>query len=98
MNILMKWLDEMDLEEIKETFDEELFFKIKEENLLQNVQFLLDEQIFYVKDILIHYLDLFIFEPSEFQTKFKKLKNVYGENYINIIGNDLSILEKMYDE
>lgn len=98
MNILMKWLDEMDLEEIKQTYDEEMFIKIKEENLLQIMQFLLDEKVFYTKDILIHYLDLFLLEPIEFQTKFKKIKTDYGENYIDIIGNDLSILEKMYYE
>jgi len=47
--------------------------------------------------MLVDYLDLFVFPYGEFIKKFNNLCNKYGENTIYKIGDNMSMLEEMYN-
>ncbi len=42
------------------------------------------------------YPDLFMNFPRKFEEKILRLKNQLGENYVEIIENDTSVLEKKH--
>jgi len=88
----LKYFDDEEIEQIKETFEENLFSKINEENILKIITYLLENKVDYWKDIFIYYFDLCILDSQEFIEKFEKLKEKYG---ILEIGEDLSLLEGM---
>jgi hypothetical protein len=46
-------------------------------------------------DIFERYVILFIDDPSQFEYKFNNLIKELGSDYVDIIENDLSILEKL---
>ena len=53
--------------------------------------------IYYAKDLFLLSLDLFLLPYSEFVNKFEKLKQKLGNNYINKLSEDISLIEIMYD-
>ena len=48
-----------------------------------------------VEDIFERYSVIFIYDNNEFVEKINKLINKLGQNYVEIIENDLSILEEL---
>ncbi len=91
-------LDELDIQVLKENFDEEIIKELDINNVAKIYKYLVDNGIYYAKDLLLESLDLFLLPKEEFITKFEKLKNVLGEDYINKLGEDLSLLEIMYQD
>ena len=53
--------------------------------------------IYYAKDLFLLSLDLFLLPYSEFVNKFEKLKQKLGNNYINKLSEDMSLIGIMYD-
>ena len=91
-------LDELDIQILKENFDEEIIKELDINNVAKIYKYLVDNGIYYAKDLLLESLDLFLLPKEEFITKFEKLKNVLGEDYIDKLGEDLSLLEIMYQD
>ncbi len=91
-------LDELDIQVLKENFDEEIIKELDINNVAKIYKYLVDNGIYYAKDLLLESLDLFLLPKEEFITKFEKLKNVLGEDYIDKLGEDLSLLEIMYQD
>ena len=91
-------LDELDIQVLKENFDEEIIKELDINNVAKIYKYLVDNGIYYAKDLLLESLDLFLLPKEEFITKFEKLKNVLGEDYIDKLGKDLSLLEIMYQD
>ena len=91
-------LDELDIQVLKENFDEEIIKELDINNVAKIYKYLVDNGIYYAKDLLLESLDLFLLPKEEFITKFEKLKNVLGEDYINKLGEDRSLLEIMYQD
>ena len=89
-------LDELDIQVLKENFDEEIIKELDINNVAKIYKYLVDNGIYYAKDLLLESLDLFLLPKEEFITKFEKLKNVLGEDYIDKLVEDLSLLEIMY--
>lgn len=91
-------LDELDIQVLKENFDEEIIKELDINNVAKIYKYLVDNGIYYAKDLLLESLDLFLLPKEEFITKFEKLKNVLGEDYIDKLGEDLSLSEIMYQD
>lgn len=92
MLILNKYLDEEELEQIIESYNENVIEQLEPENILKIINYLLENKVTYWKDILIEYLDTFLLDYATFIKKFERLKEKYG---ILLIGEDLSLLESM---
>lgn len=90
-------LDKLDLKILRENFDDEMITKIDDENVSKIMVYLEKNGIYYAKDLFLLSLDLFLLPYSEFVNKFEKLKQKLGNNYINKLSEDVSVMEMMFD-
>lgn len=90
--------DEMDKKVLKENFDEEMINKIEPENVAKIFKYLLENNVYYAKDLLLSSLDLFLLPSLEFIKKFEKLKVQLGSNYVEKLEEDTSLIEIMYKD
>ena len=42
-------------------------------------------------------LDLFLLPVDEFITRFEKLKKILGDNFVDELGENYSLIEKIYE-
>jgi len=90
-------LDEIDIKILKENFDEELINQIDNVNVNKIFKYLEENGIYYAKDLFLSSLDLFLLSFEEFVKKFEKLKTKLGDEYIEKLGADSSLIEIMYE-
>lgn len=95
MSYLNNILTEAQISEIEETFSEGILDKLNEDNLKSIIIYLQKNQIYFIEDILIQYLDLFLMEKEQFIKKFEILKLKYSYNFVEILAHNLNILEEM---
>ena len=87
----------IDFERMKEIYGDEIEEIINEniDIIEKNVQFLKDLKFEDAEGIFEMYPDLFMNFPKKFEEKILKLKDQLGENYVEIIENDTSVLENI---
>lgn len=90
--------DEIDKKILKENFDDEMIGEINVENIAKIFDYLDNNGVYYAKDMFLTSLDLFLLPSNEFINKFEKLKNKLGEDYIDKLGEDISLIEIMYED
>lgn len=91
-------LDDLDLKILKENFDEETIYMLNSVNVAKILKYLNDNNIYYAKDLLLTSLDLFLLPYDKFINQFEKLKNKLGSEYIEKLGEDISLIEIMYED
>lgn len=89
-------LNENDIKVLKENFDEDLINQIDYENTAVIFNYLDKNGVYYAKDLFLNSLDLFLLDSNLFIEKFEKLKEKLGNNYIEKLGEDASLIELMY--
>ena len=90
-------IDEIDIKLLKENFDSETIKKIDAENVYHINKYLLDNDVYYAKDLLISSLDLFLLPYEEFIKRFERLKERLGNDFVDKLGEDTSLIEIMYE-
>ncbi|MCI5733214.1 MAG: hypothetical protein MR296_04225 [Tenericutes bacterium] len=90
---LKKYVNNLYYEEILENYKEEYLKILEEENFELIYKLFVDNEFYYVKDIILKYLEIFTMEYDEVVEKLEKLKKSLGINYVAIIGNDLRYLD-----
>lgn len=90
--------DEIDIKILKENFDEEMIEQINLENVSKILKYLNDNMVYYAKDLLLSSLDLFLLPVEQFIKKFGNLKNKLGPNFVEKLGEDVSLIEIMYED
>ena len=91
-------LDEIDIKILKENFDENLIKQIDSDNVLKILKYLENNGIYYAKDLFLTSLDLFLYPLDDFIRKFEILKEKLGDDFVNKLGEDSSLIEYMYSE
>ena len=88
----------IDLNKIKEIYGIDTLTLIKEniKDIINNIKYLERLGFKDTEDIFERYTLIFIEEPIIFKEKINKLINKLGNNYINLIENDLSKLEELF--
>ncbi len=89
-------LDEIDMQVLRENFDEETINEIDYYNVNRILDYLNQNGVYYAKDLFLSSLDLFLLPYDEFVARFDKLKNILGEDFVDILGEDSSQIELMY--
>ena len=89
-------LDEIDMQVLRENFDEETINEIDYYNVNRILDYLEQNGVYYAKDLFLSSLDLFLLPYDEFVSRFDKLKNILGEDFVDILGEDSSQIELMY--
>lgn len=95
MNYLKEILNAEQIDMIYDTFDENALEKLNDINIKKILLYLNNYNIDYWEDILTMYTDLFLIDYSEFVKKFEMIRHKYGENFVDIIGSNMNILEEM---
>lgn len=90
-------LDSFDIKILKENFDDETIARIDVENVSKIFRYLQENDVYYVKDLLLSSLDLFLLPVEEFINKFEKLKTRLGTDFVDKLGEDSSLIEIMYE-
>ena len=91
-------LDNIDKKILRENFDDEIISQLDEQNVSKIYNYLINLGVDYAKDIFISQADLFLLDYNLFVEKFEKLKNKLGENYIDMLGEDCSLIDIMYED
>lgn len=95
MNYLTNFLTIDEINQIYEIFDINVINNINEENVYNIIKFLIEENVYFIEDMLTMYLDLFLLDYPVFKERFVKLKVKYKENYLDMISSNMNILEEM---
>lgn len=89
--------DDLDIKILKENFDDDIINEIDIENVSNIFKYLNDNGVYYYKDLFLTSLDLFLLPYDDFINKFEKLKTKLGDNYVDMLGDDISLIEIMYE-
>ena len=94
---MMKFLNNVDLNSIKEIFGEEYIEMINEniDVIDKNVKIMYELNFDDVEGIFERCPEVFMYNPSEFETKIKDLIEKLGENYVDRIEEDISYIENL---
>ena len=90
--------DEVDIKILKENFSESIINQVDYVNLKNILKYLIENKVYYWKDLLLTSLDLFLLPYDVFTTKFEKLKSKLGKNFVENLGEDISLIEIMYED
>ena len=90
-------LDNLDIKVLRENFDDDTINKIDMDNVSKIIVYLKKNGVYYFKDLFLLFLDLFLLPVDEFITKFEKLKKILGDNFVDELGENFSLIEKMYE-
>lgn len=88
---------EIDIEDMRDRFEEGIFNNLDRDNFYKIVRFLLNEKCDYVDEIVEGYLDLFIFPYEEFINKYNKLNEKYNGKFLEEASVDLALFEEFYE-
>ncbi len=89
-------MTENDIKILKENFNEDMIKELDMENVKIIIDYLLRNKVYYAKDLLLNSLDLFLLDSNIFIEKFENLKMKLGSNYVDKLGEDMSLIELMY--
>ncbi len=90
--------DEINIKILKENFAEDLIKQIDSENVYKILSYLNSNGVYYVKDLFLNSLDLFLYPCEVFIKKFEHLKEVLGNEFVDKLGEDASLIEIMYED
>ena len=97
MHYLETILDENQIAEIKDTFDNSIFSQLDDDNVKAIIVYLQLNHINVIEDIILQYLDLFLMEKNKFIEKFEILKKQYPYNFEESLAYQLNLLDEMID-
>ena len=88
-----KYLDFDDIEELYDNYDVNVLNNIDKDNFDMIYNLFKEYKFDFIEDIIIKYFDIFVLEYKDVDNKLNRLVKALGDNYIDIIGNDMSYLE-----
>ena len=87
------------IEKIKEIYGERTLDELLEEgmyeNFEKNILYLSERQIEGIYDVVESYFLIFLNDPSDFKKNVDNLIERLGENYIELLSNDMSYWEEL---
>lgn len=88
----------MNVEEIIDKYESSILKNINKDNMLKIVEFLQQNKVIYIEDIIENYLDIFTIPYDEFIEKFSKLNKKYNNELVNMLNDDVNVLEAILYE
>lgn len=88
----------MNVEEIIDKYEFSILKNINKDNMLEILEFLQQNKVIYIEDIIENYLDIFTIPYDEFIEKFSKLNEKYNNELVNMLNDDVNVLEAILYE
>ena len=79
-------------------YDEDYLLSVSEENFKSVYTMFCKYKFYFVKDIIVNYLEIFTLNCKKVEDKIIKLIEMLGNNYNYIIGNDMSYLDYIIEK
>jgi len=87
----------INIEELKDKFEPEVFQNLDKENVYKILDFLYKECCDFIDDLIENYLDLFNFEYEDFVIKYNLLNDKYNGEFLSLASEDMNLLEEFYE-
>lgn len=94
---LEKYLNELYLNMLYDKYEDEYLNHLNETNFIKIYNLFKKYKFYFIKDIIVTYLEIFDLSETEVEEGILKLKDKLGSNFVYLIGNDLSILEEIFE-
>lgn len=95
---LEKYLDRFYLELVYDSYEDFYLNDLEEDNFLEIYNLFKKYNFYYINDIVLAYLDLFMLDKEIVERGIIKLREKLGDRFVYIIGNNLSYLREIYNE
>ena len=92
---LEKYIDSEKLNTIYNTYEEVYLNSLDEDNFKRVYNLLNRNNFFFIDDIIVNYLELFEIEAVYVNMALYQIKKILGDNYIDIIANNMTLIDKM---
>lgn len=90
-----KYLDDYYINEIFNNYDINFLRSIDEEQFISVYNIFKKYNFDYIEDIIENYLELFTMDSNIVEEKILLLKDKLGDNFVNLIGEDMTYLEEI---
>lgn len=94
---LNKYVNDEYYEFILDEYDEGYLSTLDEEQFKIIYDLFKEYGFTYIEDIILKYLEIFEMEYGEVKEKLEDLKTELGNNFIYIISNQLSLLDRIFE-
>lgn len=85
-------LNDFYLDMLFEKYDENYLLSFDREKFLEIYKLFRKYNFYFIDDIVLYYLEIFNLEKEIVERKIKELNKLYGNDYVYIIGNDITKL------
>lgn len=92
---LDKYLDEYYLEQVYSNYNLNYLQSLDEENFNKIYKVFQKHGFYFIEDIIENYIHLFTIDTKLLESGILKLKEKLGDNFVYIIGDDLSFLDEI---
>lgn len=92
---LKKYISEFYFKQILENYEEEYLNNLDENNFLEIILLLQKYEFHFIEDIIFNYLQIFELPASIVAQKLEMLKHNLGDNFVYIIGKDMTYLSQI---
>jgi len=95
---LEKYVSNFYYEQIIDNYEEWYLNTLDEENFLKIYNLFKEYNFYFIEDIILNYLEIFEMDYDEVEDKLIELKDLLGDNFVYIIGNDMKYLNKIIED
>lgn len=88
-----KYLDEDYAEELYDNYDVNVLNNVDKDNFDRIYNLFKEYKFDFIEDIILRYIEIFVLDYNTVEIRLNNLIKALGDNYIDIIGNDMSYLE-----
>ena len=92
---LNKYVNDVYYEMILDEYDSDYLLTLDEEQFKKIYDLFREYGFTYIEDIILRYLEIFEMEYEEVKEKLEDLKMELGDDFVYIVGNNLSLLDKI---
>ena len=92
---LEKYVNNLYLDIIYSNYDEDYINGLDENNFREVYKIFKKYNFYFIDDIILNYLEIFEMDADDVNDKIMVLKNKLGDNFVYIIGNDMSYLDEI---
>ena len=92
-----KYLNNVKLKLLYDVYDSEYINSLDEANFIKVYDILKKYKFYFIDDIILNYLEIFMLDSWLVENKILELINKLGSKYMYIIGSDIRYLESILE-
>ena len=94
---LEKYLNTTYLELVYSNYEYDYLNSLDKNNFNKIYLLLKENDFYFINDIILNYLELFEIDYKYVKKALLDIKNIFGDNYIKYLGNNMTIIDKIIE-